>query len=361
MNWEFNDSYIIGRTSDKLLENTKVAAFDMDDTLIRTKSGEIFGKDEHDWELFDVSVSGKLSKLLGDGYNLVIISNQKGIGDGKVDRDMFLKKIGNVVNFLNMDVVFICSLNDDFYRKPRIGMWSLVNGNKKSFFCGDAGGLDKRKINGINIDKDFSDTDLKFAHNLGIKFMHRDEFIYGVEYDHYDIKYPITFSNMKLRTFVFKPSHQEMIINIGFPASGKSYYSNKFVIPNGYEYVNQDTLKTTKKCLSFTENALKNKKSVVIDNTNLTKETRKEFIDLAKKYKFKVRCLNFVTQIDICIHNSYFRNYITNGKTKVIPKIVYNMMKKKYVKPELNEGFDEINEIEFNIDENKDLYEKYYF
>jgi bifunctional polynucleotide phosphatase/kinase len=67
--------------------------------------------------------------------------------------------------------VFIAT-SDDEYRKPGIKMWDVLERNNdgikidksKSFFCGDAAGRKNGKI------KDFSDSDLKFALNVGIEF-----------------------------------------------------------------------------------------------------------------------------------------------------------------------------------------------
>lgn len=66
--------------------------------------------------------------------------------------------------------VFVATSEDE-YRKPGLGMWNLLIKSfnakadidiKASFFCGDAAGRKDGKH------KDFSDTDLKFALNVGI-------------------------------------------------------------------------------------------------------------------------------------------------------------------------------------------------
>lgn len=363
--WEITNDYIIGRTNDISLKNKRIAAFDLDDTIIKPSSDKKFSENENDWKLYDNSIFGKLLKLSLDGYQIVIVSNQKGISIGKVNIDMFKMKLEKIVNYLDLDITFFCSLNDNHYRKPRIGLWSLIDGDKsESFYCGDAGGLKERTINGNYIFKDFSDTDIKFAKNVGIKFIHRDEFVFNVIYDDIKVNYSVDFTKIGLNITKFIPKHQEMILNVGFPASGKSHYSITQITPHDYEYINQDTLKTSKKCIDMSNKYLSENKSVVIDNTNLTKENRKAFIDLAKKYKIKVRCLIFTTPIDVCIHNSYLRNFMSNGNVNVIPKMVYNIMKKKYMKPELGEGFDEIREIEFALDDKKitrNMYEQYYY
>lgn len=363
--WTTNTNYIIGKTNDVNLTNQRIAAFDLDDTLIETKSGKDFAVDDNDWKLFDNSIKDKLIKLSHDDYKLVIISNQMGVSKGKVNIDTLKSKIQKVINLLQLDFTIFCALNDDNYRKPKMGFWKLIDGIKEdSFFCGDAGGLPKRVINKRSLNKDFSDTDLKFAVNVGIKFLHRDEFVFDVKYDNIKVNYNIDFTQISTQqNYVFKSNNKEMIINVGLPASGKSFFTQKYIIPCGYEYINQDTLGTQKKCLTDAEKILKIGKSIVIDNTNVTVEHRSNYIQLAKKYNYECRCLIFTTDKDVCIHNSNYRNYVTDGKVKVIPKMVYNMMNKKYVKPKISEGFSEINEINFALDlsdEGKESYKKYY-
>lgn len=363
--WDIQYNYIVGTTNIKLsnLTNQKIAAFDLDDTIIKPKNGKKFSESDDDWEIYNKSIPTKLVKLESEGYHLVIISNQMGISKGKVDPETWKSKMRKIINHIGLNFTILCSLKDNLYRKPRTKLWEMINGNTKtSFYCGDAGGLGKRKIKDIELEKDFSDSDLKFALNVGIKFIHRDEFVYDVKYksDTYKINY-IDFSKFKSEPYIFKSNKPEVIINIGLPASGKSKYSLDKICPDtDYVYINQDTLKTAKKCATVLETALKAGKSVVIDNTNMTKANRKVFIDIANKYKIKSRCLNFTTPHDVCIHNSYFRNYITNGDVDVIPKIVYNIMKKKYEKPELSEGFYEINEIEYMINASSGDAYRYY-
>jgi bifunctional polynucleotide phosphatase/kinase len=76
----------------------------------------------------------------------------------------------------------------------------------------------------------------------------------------------------------------ELVISIGFPASGKSTFAKKYFVSKGYVHINQDTLKTKAKCIKATEEALKNGKSVIVDNTNPSAKVRKEYSVIAAKY-----------------------------------------------------------------------------
>lgn len=368
--WSDFNEYIIGKSNNEDITGKNIAAFDLDDTLIKSsKNNKDCDSNNDNWIFYHDSVKNKL-KSLSLTHKIVIITNQKGVGK---DADLTInwkKKIENIHKCLDIDLIILVSLKDDMYRKPRTCLWTkYINGNpNKSFYCGDAAGLPKRIINNVTIKKDFSDTDLKFALNLGIKFIHRDEFIFDIEYktDKYNIKYPIDFTKIKHGNFYdFHPnSSQEMLINVGLPGSGKSYFSNKIASIYKYHIINQDTLITSKKCIKETEYALQNKESVVIDNTNVTKEARKMFIDIAKKYNVPYRCFLFTTDVNLCIHNNHFRNFITQNQVNILPDVVFHTKKKYYVKPDESEGFQTIEKIDFSLEldnNNKKIYEMYYF
>lgn len=69
----------------------------MDGTLIKTKSGLVFPKDCDDWQLIYPDVPKKLRKLHNDGYKIVVFTNQKSIGSGKVNPKSFKTKARNIV------------------------------------------------------------------------------------------------------------------------------------------------------------------------------------------------------------------------------------------------------------------------
>lgn len=55
---------------------TKIAAFDLDGTLIRPKSGLKFPRNASDWTFLRRDIKSRLSTLVDSGYAIVIVSNQ---------------------------------------------------------------------------------------------------------------------------------------------------------------------------------------------------------------------------------------------------------------------------------------------
>ena len=83
-------------------------------------------------------------------------------------------------------MTFLAAITKDDNRKPGVGMWEYflknLNGNmkvnmKKSFYCGDAAGRPKT----ADHKKDFSDTDRKFAINIGIDFYTPESYFLGLK------------------------------------------------------------------------------------------------------------------------------------------------------------------------------------
>lgn len=358
MEWT-NNEYIEGTYVDfKYMNN--IAAFDLDGTLIRTKSGAIFPKDENDWVFFSKNVVSKLKELVDDDFCIIIISNQAGMAKGRQDENVWKKKLELICQKLRVPIKIFASRDHDHYRKPYMSFFDLIKKNvdvsNKSFYCGDASGREK----------DFSDTDRKFALNNNIKFMlpeilfdnakeTRD--VYGViQYD-VDLEKLIKLKPTEIK---FDRKNKEMIIMIGMPATGKSYFVEKYLVPQNYVRINMDTLKTKAKCLKECVKQIEQKNNVVIDNTNPNKITRKEYIDIAKKYNYSVRCIKINCDKNVAYHTAHYRSYKSNGVIKSIPMMVYHMYNKKYEDPEKSEGINEIIEINFSPP-NDPLYFKYYY
>mmetsp|Transcript_582 Transcript_582/g.4074 ORF Transcript_582/g.4074 Transcript_582/m.4074 type:complete len:328 (-) Transcript_582:319-1302(-) len=154
----------------------KIAAFDLDGTLVLTKTKATFPRDEHDFRVYNEEVPKKLKALQKQGYRLVILSNQGGIKSavtGKMAHKV-MKRVDLVLKELNITCKVILSTSKDKYRKPETGMWThLVNNCNKglnvdlenSFYVGDAAGREG----------DFANTDKEFAEEIGLPFKTPEE------------------------------------------------------------------------------------------------------------------------------------------------------------------------------------------
>ena len=132
--------------------SSKIASFDMDGTIITTKSGKLpFRTPPDDWKFLFKCVPEKLKSLHHEGYQIVLFTNQAGMVHGKPPLESFQLKIQAVAEALHcVPFTLVATLRDDLYRKPCTGMWqyflkhehvchSDVN-LEKCFYVGDAAG-----------------------------------------------------------------------------------------------------------------------------------------------------------------------------------------------------------------------------
>uniref|UniRef100_A0A914VYX0 Bifunctional polynucleotide phosphatase/kinase n=1 Tax=Plectus sambesii TaxID=2011161 RepID=A0A914VYX0_9BILA len=352
-----DDLYIY--TPNEVVHRSKVAGFDIDGTIIKTKSGRTFAKDENDWELLFPEIPAKIRQLHEDDYKIVFFTNQAGISKGKTPLPAFKRKVEAICSKLPVPIQVFVSPGTLKYRKPYVGMWEHMetegNGGvpvdrSKSVYVGDAGG---RAANGAR-KKDFSCGDRMFALNLEVKFATPEEFFLNKPAE------PFTrpvFDSRKLldtpsemfdpATTVMPSNKQEVVVMVGFPGSGKSTWAERY-LSKGYVIVNRDTLKTWQKCVEVAKKALKEGKSVIVDNTNPDKESRKRYVDMAKESKVDCRCFVMTCDYDQALHHVKFRNIMgTDKEHKDVNEMVLRMHKSKVQEPTLAEGFSEIVKVNF--------------
>lgn len=342
LSWKNND-YLYGITSNfEYKEN--IAAFDIDGTIITTKSNRVFPKDEFDWKFLYNTTINKLHEYYQNNYCIIFISNQGGLKSIE-KKENWKRKIEAIVKEINLPICIFASTENYIYRKPLPTIWEIIESNVKifknnSFYCGDAAGRDK----------DHNDTDYKFALNYKVSFMVPEECFLYKETKNKTEKKTINYPNIEilpLKTdYIFYPKKsKELIIMVGYPGSGKSTIANNYLKPNNYIIINQDSLKTKKKCYEEIEKNMILNNNIVIDNMNYTKEKRKEFIDIAKKYNYSSRAIFLETSYELSKHNMLYRYYMSNGEISRVPDLVYNQIKKNINIPELEEGFYKIDKI----------------
>lgn len=113
-------------TSKGVKASKKIAAFDMDGTLITPKSGKVYPVDTKDWKIVFPGISQKLKEQIEKGFKVVIFSNQSPIGKGRVKIEDFKIKIEKIVEKLEIPIQAFLATGKGFYRKPTTGMWKTL-------------------------------------------------------------------------------------------------------------------------------------------------------------------------------------------------------------------------------------------
>jgi len=79
----------------------QIAGFDMDGTIILTKSGKVYPVDDNDWRIAFDTCFKKLKQLHADNFKIVLFTNQRGLMKVK-STDSFRKKIQFIQQKLNI-------------------------------------------------------------------------------------------------------------------------------------------------------------------------------------------------------------------------------------------------------------------
>ncbi|USW58317.1 Putative HAD-superfamily hydrolase,subfamily IIIA, polynucleotide kinase 3 phosphatase [Septoria linicola] len=392
-----HDSLLVGRyenaTTITRPKPVKVAAFDLDSTLIVTKSGLQFSKGPDDWQWWHSSVLGKLKELSEDGYAVVVISNQsrvvlkpepKKAGDMK-SLSNFKGKVTAILNVLELPISVYAATKKDLYRKPRTGMWDQLLQDyglsdstnidlENCVFVGDAAGREGDKA--AKVRKDHSCSDRDWAANIGIPFRTPEEYFLGEAVKPFVRTFePGPYLEPKLDTqtdmspIVFtKKNNKELVLFCGSPGAGKSTFYWQHMEPLGFGRVNQDILKTRDKCMKIATQLLEEDgKSVVVDNTNADIETRAAWVQLAKRLKVPIRLVHFTAPAKLCEHNDTVRalssGLMNPEKRTMLPAMAFTGYTSRYRQPKSDEGFDDITQVDFAFrgnEQQKAFWRKYW-
>jgi bifunctional polynucleotide phosphatase/kinase len=285
-----------GTTTETPGSRRKIAAFDLDSTLITTASGKTHGNEATDWKWWHHSVPGRVRELYKDGYRVAIISNQAGLtihfdanykgpqaAKTKASTRVaaFKQKVNAILSHLDIPTTVYAATAHDIYRKPRTGMWTELCDDydinpdtvdlANSFFVGDAGGRTAVVKTGEGTTasaKDFSCSDRNFAHNVGgITFQTPEEFFLGEKPRDFTREFDLANhprSEDAAIAFEKPKDTQEIVVMCAAPGGGKSTFFWRYLKPLGYERINQDILKSRDKCVKVADEQLSAGKSVAI-------------------------------------------------------------------------------------------------
>lgn len=357
--WEsFNSGKLLVYTSDGCVGSNKIAAYDMDGTLITTKSGKVFPTNNDDWKLAFGNIISTLKAKHNEKYKIVIFTNQAGLSSGKTTRPNIKTKIEHVVRALGVPVQALVATGDSCFRKPSTGMWQALSDLRNDdiaidiaqcIYIGDAAGRPENKM--LKKKKDHSHADRFFALNVGISFQTPEEHFLKHQpakwnSPSFDASSILSDVDPSLKSSFTLNDETEVILMVGGPGSGKSQFCHTFLTTHGFEIINRDTIGTWQKCVDRLNDCLKRNCKVAIDNTNGDKESRARYINAAKKNKIPCRCFVMTTSFKHSEHNIAFRE-LTDTKHSKISKIVLNSYKKHYQPPVLEEGFTAIVHINF--------------
>jgi bifunctional polynucleotide phosphatase/kinase len=295
----------------------RLAMFDYDQTLVKPKDNRPFPKNENDWMWLQPNVPDILKKYYEDGYGILVFTNQS--------KPWKQNHITNSIGSLGIPITVAIAF-DKAEHKPSRVMFDAVIGDKKwkkdnSFFVGDA--LGRRG--------DFANTDKLFAEAIGVAVRSpEEEFSSQVHLQEKDETYYDKIQQMAKR--VKKTKGLELVIMVGYPGSGKSTIAESF-LDHGYEVIDGDVHKVEKKRMKLIAEALERKQSVVFDATNMTKDKRSMYIDIAKKHSVSVRCIYISTSMEKSMELNLKR-----PAEKQVPKIAYYKLRKTFEEPSESEG-----------------------
>ena len=317
--WKQHESVIL-YIPNEILENDEsiqaISGFDLDSTLITSKSARKYILDEYDWIWTFDSVPETLLEIQNKGYTLCIFTNQAKYSN-KV-----LARIESVRSTLESMGIYICifiSTKDDQYRKPNSGMINLLLALleipdedksdilKKSHYVGDAVGSDSEWP-----PYRWSSVDSELAENCGFgQFFTPREF----------------FPNQP------EPEHKhniEMIITVGVQGSGKTTFTTKFATQHPeYISLSQDTFGSKIALKKAIIKNLNDGKSVIVDRTNPKILDRQEFIELAKEHGINKVRLWWFSQNGMAFNKL---------RDKPVPEIAYKIYSKNFEDPSPNEA-----------------------
>merc|ERR1712216_451784 len=171
---------------------------------------------------------------------------------------------------------------------------------------------------------DHSDSDRKFAENIGIKFYTPEMFFLEEEDREWEYQGYNLDNQMKKVNYPKLPKEKTIVLISGLPGSGKSYLAQKLEKKYDYAFLSKD--KDKGKFNSKLKKLFEDGNNIIVEGLLYSNQRRKIFLDFAKEYGYNKILIQVTTNKDLAYHLNYYRHLKENGK--LIPKIVYNIYNK---------------------------------
>ena len=128
----------------------------------------------------------------------------------------------------------------------------------------------------------------------------------------------------------------EMVLFIGIPATGKSsFYKERFFLT--HVRINRDMLATRHREELLIKACLEGKTKFVVENTNLTRAVRAQYIAVAKNAGFRVVGYYFESPAIDAVNRNKLR-----PEHEHVPGVAIWAANKRLELPAIEEGFDEL-------------------
>ena len=302
----------------------KIAGFDLDGTIITTKSKRRFPKDKDDWVLCSDFVIEKLHTLHSKGYSIVVFTNQKNL-EKRMTKSEFKEKCSNIQKAVGVPMMFYISLKTGYMRKPFPGMFEFHKKHhplmlEESFYVGDA--WSKKSC--------FSDSDLRFAQNCQITFYKAPDFFdvnasndpyYEVTQSPFSDRDPrFVSTQLQLRQFL---TNKDYVFIVSPPASGKTTFCERY-LPE-FVRLSKDDHKGVSKYRKIIKDNADNK--IVFDNTNSTFKSRETLLSYLPKKNIGYIVRNVSKEQSLYLNK--YRCFVTKGQEDLLPDVaIYSHYKR---------------------------------
>lgn len=298
----------------------RLALFDIDGTLIVSRSGARWATDAEDWIWAHPNIPQVLQQRATAGWIVALVSNQQRADVDPAPR----QKIESVLVALEAalgwrPITLIATgpatLKDKHkttnpYRKPARGLYDilLVNLGLKTSdvtavtMCGDAVGAEDPYP-----PYRWTDSDRQFAANIGAKF-----------------ERPCDVFGMPEKPQPAPEGQKEIVLLVGNPGSGKST-TGRHLANHGYVHVEQDVVGNKNHTVKFVKTMMKNGiHRFVVDATHGNPTNRLPYEELAREHQIPLRILWHIRD----------GRAFNAGREKPVPEVAYGVYTKYFDAPD---------------------------